>query len=81
MNDEDRLADKQYECIKEFKVKLYEENGIPLGEYTTIPVNSFWIEDLDTDYIGGEIHLDCFETFDWIEISREKLDKYFKEVL
>ena len=80
MDEEDKIVDKQYNCIKDFNIQLYEEDGFPLDEHKTVTIGSVWCEDKETNIIGGEIHLDCFETLDWIEITRDRLSECFKEV-
>lgn len=78
MDEKDRISDRQFECIEDFLINLYDEDCFSTDEYKTVQKGSCWVEDTDTNYIGGEIHLDCFETLDWIEITKERLDKYFK---
>ena len=80
MDEEVKIADIQYECINEFSVELYDGDGFPTNEYKSIPVGSIWCKDADTNIIGGEVHLDCFETLDWIEIPKDRLTACFNEL-
>lgn len=68
----------QYECIRNFVIETYDENGFPTDKYMIIKKDSKWEIDKKSDIIGGEVHLDNVNGTQWIEISKEKLNKYFK---
>ena len=70
-----------YECIKDFKLEDYDDNGFATDTYTTVKKGSKWKADKNTNIIGGEIHLDNVNGSQWIEITEETFKLYFKEVI
>lgn len=68
-----------YECINDFCVEKYDENGFPTEKYITIKKGTKWELNNHTDLIGGENHLDKIDGTEWIEISNDTLRYYFKE--
>lgn len=68
-----------YECVVDFELEKYDEDGFWTEEYVTIRKGSQWEIDSESDIIGGEIHLDNVDGTQWIEISKETLNRYFKE--
>lgn len=69
-----------FECIKDFQIDKYDENGFSTSDYITIRSGSKWQIDETEDIIGGEIHLDDIDGSQWIEVSKETLREYFKEI-
>ncbi len=68
-----------YECIEDFELEEYDEDGFSTDEYMTIKKGSKW-EIAETKCIlGGEIHLDEVDGTKWIEILKETLNGYFRE--
>ena len=71
----------RYRCIKEFEILKVDDNGFETGEYLFVEVDSVWVLDEDTNYIGGQNHLECDDLLSegpsWIEISDEALERYF----
>lgn len=74
---------KNYECIKELCLDKVDGDGFTIpNEYSYIPVGSLWYADTSS-IIGGEIHLESKSQdadFGWIEITKEHLGEYFKEI-
>lgn len=71
----------RYKCIKDFSVDSYDADGF-LIENNPCVINKGEIYTLDeTGYtiIGGEVHLD-HENGSWLEITKDSLNEYFKEV-
>ena len=73
---------KKYRCIEEFEIPKVDNNGSETGQYLFVEVDSVWVLDEDTNYIGGQNRLECddFPTGNllWIEISDEALGRYFE---
>lgn len=76
------MEDKQYQCTKGFSVEKCDDDGFTIeGKYTIIEEDSIWNIPEDGKYrlIGGEVRLESDE-FGWIEMSKETLGEYFKEI-
>ncbi|MGL4108344.1 hypothetical protein [Clostridium sp. LP20] len=74
--------DKVYKCIKGFLIEVCDGDGFTVeDEYIEIENGSIWFtpEDKDYRFIGGEIRLESNDV-EWIEITKEHLEEYFKEV-
>lgn len=78
-----RFLDKAYECVEGFLIEKWDDNGSPIdNEYVEIEKNSLWFtpeEDERYRFIGGEIRLEN-ASLQWIEITKEHLERYFKEI-
>lgn len=71
----------KYKCIKDFAVDSYNTDGF-LIENSPRVINKGEIYTLDETgctIIGGEVHLD-HENGSWLEITKDSLNEYFKEV-
>lgn len=69
-----------YKCIKGFEVENYDIDGFGTGEFTVVAAGSLWERDNSTDIIGGEVHLDSMDFNKWLEITADRLSKYFEPV-
>ena len=75
-----------YECIKEFYVEKYDDDGFHMDyEPMVIEKGSKWQADAGNYRIVGgrdSIHLDKISgnAKEWLEITKDTLEKYFKEV-
>lgn len=67
-----------YECMKDFVLEKYDEDGFPTDEYMAIKKGSKWERDDSTNIIGG-VHLENIGGSQWIEISNKTLNEYFRE--
>lgn len=77
-----REVDKVYKCLRSFSLERYDGDGFTIeNDDYLIPEGSLWVTPEDTEYrlIGGEIRLE-HEEHGWMEISKERLNKYFKEM-
>ena len=73
----------EYKCIKEMWLEKYGEECFPSGEDDCVPIGSTWLQDDESNLIGGEVHLDCLKGSDelgWIEITESDLKQYFEPV-
>ena len=72
----------KYRCIEEFEIPKVDNNGFETGQYLFVEVDSVWVLDEDTNYIGGQNHLECDDfpmgNLSWIEISDKALERYFE---
>lgn len=70
----------EYKCIKSFSVPSYNNNGfVDENNYLVIEEGTIWtLEQSGVSIIGGELHLDNVETMEWIEISKDDLEKHFE---
>lgn len=79
-----RFLDKAYECVEGFLIEKWDDNGFPIdNEYVEIRKNSLWFtpeEDERYRFIGGDIRLESANSLQWIEITKEHLERYFKEI-
>lgn len=69
-----------YECMKDFELEKYDEDGFPTDEYMAIKKGSKWKRDDSTNIIGG-VHLESVDSSKWIEISKKTLNEYFRETI
>lgn len=69
----------RYRCIEEFGIPMVEENGFETGENCFVEEGSTWRLDEETNYIGGQNHLESDGELRWIEISDETLERCFEE--
>lgn len=67
-----------YECMKDFVLEKYDEDGFPTDEYMAVMKGSKWKRDDSTNIIGG-VHLESVDDSQWIEISNKTLNGYFRE--
>ena len=68
-----------YECIKGFLIEVCDEDGFTIeNEYMDIDKGTIWYipEDKDYRFIDGEVRLE--NDTEWIEITKEHLEEYFK---
>lgn len=74
----------RYKCIKGFSVDKYDDNGFLIeNEYENIEIGSAWeTGDADNMMIGGldHIHLENINDGLWLEIPKEMIDEYFKQI-
>lgn len=74
----------RYKCIKDFSVDKYDDDGFLIeNEYENIEIGSVWeTGDADNMIIGGldHIHLDNINDDSWLEIPKEMIDEYFKQI-
>ena len=72
----------RYRCIKEFEIPKVGDNGFETGRYLFVEVDSVWVLDEDTNYIGGQNHLERDDLLNegpsWIEIGDKTLERYFE---
>lgn len=69
----------KYECVQEFQVDKYDEDDNNVIGTMKVEKGSRW-ELGNHHIIDGEIHLDNLDNAEWLEISKETLKSYFKEV-
>ena len=74
----------RYKCIKDFSVDKYDDNGFLIeNEYVNIEIGSVWeAGDAYNMMIGGldHIHLENINDYSWLEIPKEMIDEYFKQI-
>lgn len=71
----------KYKCIKDFAVDSYDADGF-LIENSLRVINKgeiYTLDEIGCTIIGGEVHLD-HENGSWLEITKDSLNEYFKEV-
>lgn len=66
-----------YKCIKDFSIEECDDNGFPTGGFFIIKSGTKWERNRCMDIVGGDVHLECADGSQWIEISYDDLDKYF----
>ena len=69
----------KYECIKDFEVGRYDEDGRSAESNIKIKAGSVWEVDEKANILGGEIHIKNRENLEWLELSREALKKLFRK--
>ena len=73
---------KQYICIKGFAVDKYDDNGFSTNEYNYINKNDvFQLSDSNYRIIGGYESIRLDNSNIWLEINKETLENYFREVI
>lgn len=74
----------RYKCIKDFSVDKYDDDGFLIeNEYVNIEIGSVWeAGDAYNMMIGGldHIHLENINDYSWLEIPKEMIDEYFKQI-
>lgn len=72
----------RYQCIKGFSVNKYDDNGFLVeNEYENIEIGSVWeTGDADNMMIGGLDHIHLENDDSWLEIPKEMIDEYFKQI-
>lgn len=73
---------KYYECIKDFEVEIYDDEGFSTDEYFTVKKGSIWETNLKPYYGYSDIYLTACDDnadYNWLEISHARLNEYFKE--
>ena len=68
----------KYRCKEAFEVDCYTDEGMLTIGRVEIACGSTWEHDDETDIIGAGVHLDNQETMEWLEISKEDLERYFE---
>lgn len=77
-----KILDKVYKCTKGFVLDSCDDNGFTIeNEHFIIDKDSLWYtpEDKEYRFIGGEVRLED-EEGRWIELTKEHLEEYFKEI-
>lgn len=77
----ENVVQATHECIREFVVEKYDDNGFPTGKDMIVKEGSKWEVNKKSNITGGEIHLDNVEGTEWVEISEEILNDHFKETV
>lgn len=79
-----RIIDKAYTCVEGFSIEKWDDNGFPIdNEYVEVEKGSLWLtpeEDENYRFIDGDIRLERTDSLQWIEITKEHLEKHFKEI-
>ena len=73
---------KKYVCTQKFVLSAVDDNGFDTGKYVVIEEGSVW-ERTDDPYrfIGGYDTVRLIgKNCSWLEIAKERLEVYFKEV-
>lgn len=72
---------KKYRCTEKFYVDSYDGNGFILNEDgVSVDKGSIWIDrEEDYRFVGGQVRLDRANG-EWLELSKETVDKNFKEI-
>lgn len=71
----------KYQCVKSFDVEKYDDDGFNEDETRLIVAGSIWERDMsDNRIIGGEVKLDNPKTLEWLEISFDTFERYFRQV-
>ena len=72
----------RYQCIKGFSVNKYDDNGFLVeNEHENIEIGSVWeTGDADNMMIGGLDHIHLENDDSWLEIPKEMIDEYFKQI-
>lgn len=70
----------KYKCIQEFEVPRFDDDCGSTDDIMVVCEGTFWEIDDGYKLIGGEVRL-ISDNLSWLEINKETLDKYFKEVL
>lgn len=77
-----RFLDKVYKCVEGFLIERCDDDGrIIENTYEEIKSESIWFTpegDKNYRFVGGEIRLESEKQ--WIEITKEHLERYFKEI-
>lgn len=68
----------RYKCIENFSLQLYEDDFPVENKFIDVGLGTIWESDSTQNIIGADIHLDNKDSYDWIEISDETLDKCFE---
>lgn len=74
----------KYVCIEDFEVPFCDEDGGTTEKYSKVKKGSQWNLDPENTYTltGAELRLENNDDeLDWIEISNERLEKYFVEMI
>ena len=71
----------KYRCIKSFMVDSYDDDGFLIENSPRVVDEGevYTLDETGSTVIGGEVHLD-HENGSWLEITRDSLSEYFKEV-
>lgn len=71
-----------YECIKAFRVESVDDNGFCIeNKGEQIQKGSIWtLEESESTLTGAELRLNDLTGLRWIEISKKRLDSYFKQL-
>ena len=77
-----RFLDKVYKCVEGFLIERCDDDGCTIeNTYEEIKSGSIWFTpegDKNYRFVGGEIRLESENQ--WIEITKEHLERYFKEI-
>ena len=75
------MEGRVYECKKELEVAKWDsDNDCFLDEMIVIEKGSAWGYNGYGTVCGGEVRLDNEDTGEWLEISKETLQEYFKDI-
>ena len=70
-----------YECKKEFEVAKWDnDNDCFSDELMVIEKGSVWGNNGYGHICDGEVRLDNEDTGEWLELSKETLQEYFKDI-
>lgn len=79
-----RFLDKVYKCVEGFLIEICDDDGCIIeNTYEEIKSGSIWFtpeEDTNYRFVGGEVRLESANQLQWIEITKEHLGEYFKEI-
>lgn len=73
-------------CIESFMIEVCDDDGFFTGKENIIKEGTIWEVDKNTNYLGGEVHLERIykskkaKSRYWIEITKEHFEKYFAEL-
>ena len=72
---------KKYRCIESFAVDTYDDDGFLIENSPQLIEEGeiYTLDETGSTVIGGEVHLD-HENGSWLEITRDSLNEYFKEI-
>lgn len=77
-----RFLDKVYKCVEGFLIERCDDDGCTIeNAYEEIKSGSIWFTpegDKNYRFVGGEIRLE--NENQWIEITKEHLERYFREL-
>lgn len=79
-----RFLNKAYKCVEGFLIEKCDDNGFSMeNKHEEITKDSIWFtpeEDEKYRFIGGEVRLESADSLQWIELTKEHLERYFKEI-
>ena len=71
----------EIQVIKSFMIDSYDDDGFLIENSPRVVDEGevYTLDETGSTVIGGEVHLD-HENGSWLEITRDSLNEYFKEV-